>query len=141
AYILAKGIDLEHRPIPYVVAVAGAWLLIAAASTWGALGRGRSMVGRPATWLVVVAMATPLLLLASAYAGYVPWPSAADSDCARAGDWKCFAVTTIMAIGPLLAFAYARRGSDPVHAALTGTAIGAAAGAWAGVVIALHCPF
>jgi hypothetical protein len=139
--VIALGIDTARRPAAYVAAVAVGWMLVAAAATWGALGRGRSMVGRPNAWLVVVAVATPLALLACAYLGYIPWPSAADADCGRFGDFKCFGFTTVAALGPLFAFVYARRNTDPVHPALTGAAIGAAAGAWAGVAIALHCPF
>lgn len=33
-----------------------------------------------------------------------------------------------------------RRSSDPVHPGVTGAALGAASGAWAGVVVDLWCP-
>ena len=40
----------------------------------------------------------------------------------------------------LAAFLFLRRGSDPVHPRASGAALGAAAGAWASVLIHLHCP-
>jgi hypothetical protein len=45
-----------------------------------------------------------------------------------------------MAFGPLAAFAYVRRHTDPVHPRLTGAAVGAAAGAWGALAIGMHCP-
>jgi hypothetical protein len=41
---------------------------------------------------------------------------------------------------PLLAFVLLRRGSDPVHPALTGAALGATAGAVASVLAYVRCP-
>ena len=97
------------------------------------------MLGRPWQWLVAVAVATPLLLLGVAYLGYVWWPAAAMGDCPPRAHAMCFAFATAMAVGPLAAFAFVRRHTDPVHPRLTGAAIGAAAGSWGALAIGAHC--
>jgi hypothetical protein len=53
----------------------------------------------------------------------------------------CFVFTSLFALGPLVAFAYLRRGSDPVHPRALGAALGAAAGAWGTMLINAHCAF
>jgi hypothetical protein len=45
----------------------------------------------------------------------------------------------VFAVGPLLAFLFVRRRSDPVHPMTTGAAIGAASGAWGALAIEFHC--
>jgi hypothetical protein len=66
------------------------------------------------------------------------WPDApvAASFAAHA---TCFVFTALFALAPFAAFFAVRRGSDPVHPRATGAAMGAAAGAWGGVLIDLHC--
>jgi hypothetical protein len=116
------------------------WGILTLGATWGALGRGGSMLGRPWQWLVAIALATPLLLLGVAYVGYVWWPRAASGECSALAHGLCFFFGSFMALGPLAAFAYARRHTDPVHPRLTGAAVGAAAGAWGALAIGMHCP-
>jgi hypothetical protein len=131
---------LGDRPLGFVVVNVAGWALLAAAATFGTVARGRSMLGRPRAWLLFVALALPILLFGVAALGYVPWPSAMDVDCPPISDFHCCEVTLLLAIAPLAAFAYARRGTDPVHPQLTGAALGASAGGWAAVAMALHCP-
>lgn len=45
------------------------------------------------------------------------------------------------AVGPFVAFAVLRRGSDPRRPWLTGAAIGTAAGAWGAAILPLICGF
>ncbi len=59
-----RSVALHGRPLGFVVLNVVGWALLAAAATWGAVGRGRSMLGRPQSWLLVVATLTPLALLA-----------------------------------------------------------------------------
>ena len=134
-------LHLGARPFGFVVANVAGWALLAFVATWGALGRGRSMLGRPRGWLAAIALALPPLLLGVAALAYGPWPAAMGNDCGGPGDFKCCAATLAFAIGPLAGFAYARRESDPVHPKLTGAALGASAGAWSAVSMAIHCPF
>ena len=139
-FVAVLGVAAGDRPPGYIAMVAGGWALLAAAATWGALGRGASMLGRPRSWLLAIALLLPLALLGVALAGYVPWPSAMAIDCARFGHFICFDLSSAMSIGPLVAFAVARRGTDPIHPALTGAALGGASGSWGAVALALHCP-
>ena len=141
AFVAYLGIARGDRPAGYIALVGVGWTLLAIAATWGALGRGKSMLGRPRAWLVAIALLLPLALLGVACAGYAPWPSAVDLDCARVRDFVCFDFTSAMSLGPLVAFAIARRGTDPVHPTITGAALGAASGAWGAAAIALHCSY
>src|SRR5437763_1788974 len=45
------------------------------------------------------------------------------------------------AAGPRAALAAARRGSDPVHPAITGAALATCAAAWASFASTFHCPY
>jgi len=51
----------------------------------------------------------------------------------------CIEFTTLMALGPFIAFTFLRRGSDPVAPRLTGAAIGAVSGVIGAVGIELRC--
>jgi hypothetical protein len=135
-----RSVALHGRPLGFVVLNGIGWAALAAAATWGAVGRGRSMLGRPQSWLLAVATLTPLALLAVVCAGYAPWPAAAEIEGSRLGDFICFDAVVVLALGPLIAFAVSRRRSDPVHPTLTGTALGVAAGAWGSFALAIHCP-
>ena len=136
------GAESTRRPAALVAVTAAGWLLIAIAAAFGAYGRGRSMLGRSTATLEAVALVTAPLLL-----GWVAMVTGVWSDVhTDPGDARahagCFVFTVMYAAGPLLALllARARQGSDPVHPRATGAALGAAAGAWGGVMIDLHCP-
>jgi hypothetical protein len=134
------GFHVGRRPDALVLTTAVGWGAVAALATFFGLGRGRSMLGRPRIWLVVLAMLTPIALFASAlFLRDAGWPETASIATTRAGDIKCFLSTAAFAAGPLLAFLLVRRRSDPVHPRAAAAAIGAAAGAWAGLMIHLHC--
>jgi hypothetical protein len=134
------GVHVGRRPDGLVVATALGWGLVAALATFFGVGRGRSMLGRPRAWLVLLAALTPAALFASALlVRDAAWPEAASFGTTRAGDIKCFLSTAAFAAGPLLAFLLVRRHSDPVHPRATAAALGAAAGAWAGLMIHFHC--
>lgn len=128
------------RPPGYVALLGIGWALLATLGSWGALARGRSMLGRPAALLLAMTVATPVLLLAIGFAGYIFWPEAMVGNCGPGGHATCFAYGALMAAGPLVAFAFARRHSDPVHPHVTGAALGASAGAWGALAIGVHCP-
>jgi hypothetical protein len=127
------------RPAAYVVTLAAAWFAVGLAATWAGVTRGRSMLGRPAVWRVLVAALTPAALVATALVTALAWPQARDDGASAVAHVVCVAVAMVCALGPLLAFASVRRASDPVAPRLTGAAIGAAAGAWGALFIELHC--
>ena len=138
-FFAVGGVHLGERSTEVVAVTAAGWVVIALAATWGAFGRGRSMLGRPVGWLLVVALATaPTFLL-----WFLMWTMRPEANTPLPSlgiHLACFAMTIVFSLSPLAAFAVARHGSDPVQPRATGAALGAAAGAWAGVMIDLHCP-
>ncbi len=135
------GVRPHGRPHGYVAALVLAWLPIAAVATWAGVGRGRSMLGRPAGWLAAVVALTPVALL-SVWAGIaVAWPSTLHDASGVRQHVVCDVATLLFSIGPLLAFSVLRRGTDPVTPALTGAAIGTAAAAWGAIALHLVCGF
>jgi hypothetical protein len=127
------------RPAWVVLSTVLGWVAVAALATWLAFDRGRSAVGRARVWLLVTALATPAVLFAIALVWGAAFPALAVWWPERLG-LKCLGLTLAMAAWPLVGMALVRRGSDPVHPAVTGAALGAASGAWAGVVVDLWCP-
>lgn len=129
------------RPAAYVITLAAAWFAVGLTATWAGVSRGRSMLGRPAVWRVLVAALTPAALLATALVTALAWPhtGTGDDGAGIAPHVVCVVVAMVCALGPLAAFASVRRASDPVAPRLTGAAMGAAAGAWGALFIELHC--
>ena len=127
------------RPWSYVVLLALAWLAVGIAATWGGVARGQSMLGRPAAMRLAVATLTPAALLATSMVAALAWPQTMADDATMTTHVVCVVFTVLCALGPLAAFAFVRRRSDPVAPRLTGAAIGAASGAWAALAIELHC--
>lgn len=128
-----------NRPAAYVGCLAAAWLAVGLFATWGGVARGRSMLGRPAALRIGVVLLTPAVLLATAMLGALAWPGTVADDATMGNHLVCDAFAILCALGPLVAFAVVRRGSDPVAPRLTGAAIGAASGAWGALAIQLHC--
>jgi hypothetical protein len=58
------------------------------------------------------------------------WPQTLVDTSGLRAHLLCVVTTIALAAGPLIAFAWLRRGSDPASPRLTGAALGAAAGAW-----------
>jgi hypothetical protein len=137
AFFLFGGLHAGDRPVPFVAATAAGWAAIAAFVSFS-VSRGRSMLGRPRSTLFLAAIVTPLALLA--------WHlvmsdrfSLGDEPPSAVRDLFCFALTLLFAAGPALVFWLGRSGSDPVHPRATAAALAVATGAWASVLIDLHC--
>ncbi|MGD0524982.1 MAG: NrsF family protein [Polyangiaceae bacterium] len=128
-----------NRPASYVGCLAAAWLAVGLFATWGGVARGQSMLGRPTALRLGVVLLTPALLLTTAMVGALAWPGTLADDATMGNHLVCDAFALLCALGPLVAFAVVRRGSDPVAPRLTGAAIGAASGAWGALAIHLHC--
>lgn len=128
------------RPAGYVPTLAILWLAVGLAAVWVGVMRGRSMLGRPAAWSVAAAVLTPVALMITATIVGFMWPSVLGESTKLRHHVSCIEFSTLMAIGPLVAFAFVRRGSDPVAPRLTGAAIGAAAGAIGALGIEVRCP-
>jgi hypothetical protein len=137
-FLAIGGAHLSVRPQALIVGTAVGWAGLALASTWLAIGRGGSMLGRSRPWLLAGAGLTPLLLTALWFAVAMPMRETSGPH-GLVGDAKCFIASLALSIGPLVAFLVARREGDPVNPGLTGAALGAAAGAWGALLIDLHC--
>jgi hypothetical protein len=126
-------------PPGYTALLGAAWLLVGVVATWEGVARGRSMLGRPAIVRVLVAVLTPVALLATAMGAAMAWPETLATRTTVEANVVCVVFTLLFALGPLAAFAVVRRRSDPVAPRLTGAAIGAASGAWGALGIEMHC--
>ncbi len=134
------GVALGGRPMLFVVLSAIGWAAIAACVSVLGASRGKSMLGKTRTLLVVCAMCAAPAIFGWVMSLTMAWPEVREP----AGTWHthvgCLIATLLLSIGPLVALSFLRRASDPVHPRATGAAIGAAAGAWGGVLIDMHCP-
>jgi hypothetical protein len=129
------GIHVASRPQGLVVGSVLAWSGVAVVVSALVMHRGRSMLGVPRRWLACAAVGVIPLLAAAWFV--LPWPT--DQRHALADDAVCFAISLVLAAGPLFALLGLRPEGDPVKPAVTGAAMGAAAGAWGAVFIDLHC--
>jgi hypothetical protein len=140
AMIGLLGMSLGGRPLVFVVLSAVGWAAIAAVATMFSGSRGRFMLGPPRRVLALVALAASPAIFGWVMSCTVGWPELREP----AGTWEqhvaCLLATLLLSLGPVIALVFVRRGTDPVHPRATGAAIGAAAGAWGGVLIDMHCP-
>ena len=121
-------------------AASGAWILagtivLALGSSWFVLPFRRSMLSPARGVLLAVAIGVPVLV----GAWLVLWHATYDDPFTRTG-WRCFALTGLTAPWSFAALAYASRRVEPRHPGTAGAALGAAAGAWAAVMVELWCP-
>jgi hypothetical protein len=130
---------LGGRPAGYVILLTAAWMSVAVVASWGALSRGRSMLGRPIAQRIGIALVTPVALIGAALVGNMLWPQTVGGYPGLVKDALCAAFTMMFAAGPLVAFLMVFRRSDPVAPGLSGAALGAAAGAWGAFGIELFC--
>jgi hypothetical protein len=133
------GLRQAPRPTELVLETALGALVIAAVAWWTALGRGGSMLGRPARMLTALAVLTPValflwkLIWSAQDAGMMDaWPE-------RPG-FRCLYLSLATGFWPLLAMLALRQGTDPNHPSVTGASMGVAAAACAWVFIDLWCP-
>jgi hypothetical protein len=131
--------NTRGRPMAYEALLTATFAVIAGVATWAGVSRGRSMLGHPPMWRVLVAVLTPATLLILALVAGAMWPETQLGHDGWGDFVTCLVFTPLFAAGPLIAFTVLRRRSDPVAPGLSGAAIGAAAGAWGAVGITLHC--
>jgi hypothetical protein len=138
-FVAWGGIRVGPRPSGLVLQTALGSAVLAAGFAVVGLGRGRSMLGRPRSWLLAQVLLTPLLLLGWRVLFSARYPNMMTQWLDRPG-LRCFTLSMILALAPVLALLWVRRGSDPMHPRLTGAVIGAVAGAFAWVLVDLWCP-
>jgi hypothetical protein len=138
-FVLYGGLRSGPRPGSLILETAAGAGVVALTVLVVALTRGRSMLGRAGVWLLALALVTPIVLFAWKVGVSSLYPGMMDRWPERPG-LRCLRLSCLMAVWPLVAIAMTRRGSDPTHPRLTGTAIGAAVGACIWVFVDLWCP-
>jgi hypothetical protein len=142
-YFVFDGVHNGQGRAPVVLAASlSVWIGAALVSLWSVVGAGGSPTGRPRPWLLAVAIGMPALVLASMLALFATAKAGGGLPVAaihRAGV-RCLGMTFAAAVVPVLALLFVRRGSDPLHPAAHGAAIGASFGAYAGIMVCLWCP-
>ncbi|GAC1394784.1 MAG: hypothetical protein NVSMB47_04280 [Polyangiales bacterium] len=136
--------DAPQIPASAFFATVGASLLLAIAAVGVSALPGRRGLGAPVTLLVGAACAVPVLYalitaLWPMHASGLALPEPALADAMR-GAIPCVLTSIGVAGLAFLGLAWALRRAVPVAAALRGAALGAAAGAWSGLAMHLHCP-
>lgn len=123
------------RPTAVELWVVAGTALLAVTATVLALPRSRSMLPRSRGELIAAMAGVPLLI----GVWITVWHGSYDDPFVRTG-LRCFALTALTAPWPFAALVLLRRRPDPIHPALTGGGLGAAAGAWSAVMVELWCP-
>jgi len=129
------------RPPACILSLELLWLSLAVAATWAAVDRGRSLLGRPRAWRLGVAVLAPAAMVAAWLPVAFAWPETLQDASGLRAHLFCVATTMALAAGPLLAFVYLRRASDPVSPRVTGAALGATAGVWGDAAHVLICSY
>ena len=139
-FFATGGLWRGARPLELVAFTAGFGLSAAVVLT-RVSGRVRgSMFGRPRQVLLLgCVLGAPVLAIVALAAGAL-WPEHAAEPVPGGAHLGCSLLTMLQGALPLAALLVARRGSDPVHPALTGAALGMTAGAWTAMMAYLRCP-
>jgi hypothetical protein len=138
--IAALGLTLGGRPMPFVLLTLVGWAAIAIVTSMVGQTRGKTMLGRARVVVLVFALAAAPAIFAWVMGCTIGWPEVREGAGTIRQHVACLLATLLLSTGPLVSLAFVRRASDPVHPRATGAAIGAAAGAWGGVLIDMHCP-
>jgi hypothetical protein len=137
----AAGLEVVAHSIPALRMALAMIVGLAVVSTLIAVWRGSSGLGAGAASLAsIVGLVAPL------YAALIlPHPVHAHDSALTAVEispWglRCFIIATIVGVLALASFSGALRRAVPVASRLRGAALGAAAGAWAGLAVFIFCP-
>ena len=139
-FLASGGLQRGVRPVELVASTAGTGLLAAVVLTRVSAGTSRSMLGRPRHVLLLGCVLGAVVLTVAACSAGGIWPEHAGEAVPPGSDLACGLLTFVQGALPLAALLVPRRGSDPVHPAVTGAALGMAAGAWAAMMAYLRCP-
>lgn len=134
------GVAKGTRPAELVVFTAGFALLSAIILTRLSGPRGPTPLPQARSLLLTASAVAAPALAASVLAAAMFWPDHTDHDVANKTHVACALMTVVQGALPLVVLMVPRRGSDPVHPAITGAALGMTAGAWAAAMAYLRCP-
>ena len=139
-FVVMGGMSPGKRPVEMIAFTVGFGLVAAAVLTRLSSGEPRSMLGRPRTVLLSAVVVTAPILAVVALCATMAWPEAAGEHVDGGVHLACGAISVLQGALPLIALLLPRRGTDPVHPAITGAALGMTAGAWTVVMAYLRCP-
>jgi len=139
-FVVMGGMSPGTRPVEMIAFTVGFGLVAAAVMTRLSSGQPRSMLGRPRTVLLTAVVVTAPILAVAALCATMAWPAAAAEHVDGGAHLACGAISVLQGALPLIALLLPRRGTDPVHPAITGAALGMTAGAWTVVMAYLRCP-
>jgi hypothetical protein len=138
-FFAAGGVQLGARSTALVIGSSGGAVLIALVAAWLGLGRGHSMLGRPRWLLLLIVLAVPPLLFLWKLWWSARFVGGLAAVAERPG-LRCCALSLLLALAPLGALVWARRGRDSVHPRALGAAIAVAVGALVWVAVDGWCP-
>lgn len=139
-FMAMGGMSPGARPVEMIAFTVGFGLLAAAVLTRLSSGQGGSMLGRPRPVLLTAVVVAAPLLAVVAFCATMAWPAPAHEHVATGTHLACGAISVLQGALPLLVLMLPKRGTDPVHPAVTGAALGMTAGAWTVVMATLRCP-
>lgn len=138
-FLALGGARTLGRPVSLAAGTALGLAMIAGVVAGVIFVRGRSTLG-PAGWkLATVLVSSQLLILAWKVLWSAQYPGAFEESPTRPGI-RCFALSLLLGLPPLIAFVIGRRSSDPLRPRLTGLASGIAIGCITLVLTDLWCP-
>ena len=107
-----------------------------------AVTRGARGLGSGVTSLVLVALLVTPIYAALVLANPLEASQAAAESLARLSPWglRCLTIAAVIGLLVLVSLTAALRRAVPVASRLRGAALGAAAGAWAGLSVFIFCP-
>ena len=133
------GLDVGVDSTPHMLVALGLLVVLTLATTFIALGRsGRS--SEITSLLFAASLVAPVyaaITLINPLHASDPFPPPVDLSPWGA---RCLVLATIVGAVALSSFAVALRRAIPVRSGLRGAALGAAAGAWAGLALFVFCP-
>jgi hypothetical protein len=139
-FFVMGGFARGARPTELVVFTASFGLVGALVLTRVSAGVTGSMLGRPRQVLLLACIGLAPVLAIVALLAAVWWPESASEAVPTRAHLACGLITIVQGVLPLVALVVPRRGSDPVHPAITGAALGMTAGAWTAMMAYLRCP-
>jgi hypothetical protein len=140
-FFATGGFTPGTRPLEMIAFTAGLAAFTAGVLTRLSSGGGTSSVlGHPRQVIVgACVVAAPLLAIAALVAAMC-WPGPAGEPVSPGAHFSCAALALLQGALPLVALLAPKRGSDPIHPAITGAGLGMTAGAWTAMLAYLRCP-
>jgi hypothetical protein len=131
----------EPRPLPYVLTICVATVLVAILTAYFVLGPTPSAVGRSSRFHRLLTIAIPSILTLAALGANVLVPATLTEQIPPVAALISCSITSLIAgAGVLAALLILERQSVTTSAIVKGASFGAVAAAWAAVFISISCP-